>query len=125
MSESSDPLDEFIGPAPPPKSPVRRRGRGTISAFSGINERFAEGYDPKQDVDVDGDGDDWPDALEAYRDRQKLRQAQEERMKSAGFTDKDLLRWKDGTKEKTEADVKWSKAGEQREWDIGKTFEAD
>ena len=122
MSESSDPLDEFIGPAPPPKSPIQRRGRGTISAFSGINERFAEGYDPKQDVNIGGDGDEWPDAVEAFRDRQKLRQSQQERMKAAGFSDKDLLRFNDASKEKGETDVKWTKAGEQREWDIGKTF---
>lgn len=66
--------------------------------------------------------DEWPDAVEAFRDRQKLRQVQEERMRAAGFTEKDMLRWKDGSKEKTEVDVKWTKAGEQREWDIGKTF---
>lgn len=124
-ASDSDPLDDFIGPAPPPKSPVRTRGRGTISAFSGIDRRFAADYDPKLDVEADAETDEWADAVEAFRDRQKLRAAQEERMKAAGFTEEDLGRWKVSGREKTEADVKWSKAGERREWDIGKEVGAD
>ncbi|SPN99750.1 uncharacterized protein DNG_02601 [Cephalotrichum gorgonifer] len=126
----SDPLEEFIGPAPPPKSPIRTKGRGTISAFSGIDQRFAADYDPKLDVDLDADVDpggkgDWSEAVEAFRDRQKLRLAQEERMKSAGFSEEDVGRWKDARGEKTEADVRWAKAGEEREWDIGKELGSD
>ncbi|KAL2107340.1 hypothetical protein VUR80DRAFT_5377 [Thermomyces stellatus] len=124
-ASDSDPLDDFIGPAPPPKSPVRMRGRGTISAFSGIDRRFAADYDPKLDVEVDAEADEWSDAVEAFRDRQKLRAAQEERMKAAGFSEEDLERWKDSGREKTEADVRWSKAGEKREWDIGKEVGPD
>lgn len=124
-SSDLDPLDDFIGPAPPPKSPIRTRGRGTISAFSGIDRRFAEDYDPKLDVEMDAETDEWSDAVEAFRDRQKLRAAQEERMKAAGFTEEDLGRWKDSGREKAEADVKWSKAGEKREWDIGKELDSD
>ena len=128
-ASDSDPLDDFIGPAPPPKSPIRTRGRGTISAFSGIDRRFAAGYDPKLDVEenteANGVDDQWADAVEAFRDRQKLKAAQEERMKAAGFSEEDVGRWKDGGREKTEADVKWAKKGEEREWDVGKALGAD
>ena len=121
-ASESDPLDDFIGPAPPPKDPVRTRGRGTISAFSGIDRRFADDYDPRMDVEEEEapDGEDWPDAVEAFRDRQKLRAAREGRLRAAGFSEEEVGRVGEREMEKTETDVRWSKAGEEREWDIGK-----
>ncbi|KAF4975427.1 hypothetical protein FZEAL_7775 [Fusarium zealandicum] len=115
--DDSDPLDDLIGPAPPPKY----RGRGTFGGSSGIDRRFSETYDPKTDIQMDEDegGGNWDDALEAFRDRQKLRQNQEQRMKSAGFADEQIQR-ASGTDEKTADSVQWSKAGEKREWDRGK-----
>lgn len=118
-----DSEDDLMGPAPPPKY----RGRGTFGGSSGIDRRFSESYDPKTDVQMDdneGDGKNWDDAVEAFRDRQKLRQNKEERMRSAGFTD-DIIQRVQSTKEQAEEDVKWSKAGEKREWDKGKVVGLD
>jgi hypothetical protein len=87
----------------------------------GIDYRFSESYDPTTDVQVDGEGEGWEDAVEAFRDRQKLKQNQEARMKEAGFAVDQIARMKRGVEEKTEEDVVWSKAGEKREWDRGKS----
>lgn len=121
--EDSDPLEDLIGPAPPP----RYRGRGTVGGSSGIDRRFSETYDPKADVhmnDDDAGSSDWDDAVEAFRDRQKLRQNQEQRLRAAGFTEDQFQRL-NGSKGQMEADVKWSKAGEKREWDRGKVEGTD
>jgi hypothetical protein len=66
------------------------------------------------------EGGDWSDTVEAYRDRLKLQKNREQRLRAAGYSDKDLVKFKDGGGDKQEADVKWAKRGEQREWDIGK-----
>ena len=63
--------------------------------------------------------DTWDDAVESFRDRQKLRLIQDQRMKDAGFTEEQIQRAK-GTSEKAEEHVVWSKSGEKREWDKGK-----
>ncbi|KAF4963213.1 hypothetical protein FSARC_8748 [Fusarium sarcochroum] len=117
----SDASEDLMGPAPPPKY----RGRGTVGGSSGIDRRFSETYDPKTDIqmDEDEDGHTWDDAVEAFRDRQKLRQNQEQRMKAAGFADEQIQR-ASGTDDKSAEDVKWSKAGEKREWDVGKVIGA-
>lgn len=120
-AEDSDPLEELIGPAPAPKY----RGRGTIAGSSGIDKRFSESYDPKTDVDMDQVAtgkSNWEDEVEAFRDRQKLRQSQEERLRAAGFGDDQIQRIYNGLNGGTEdeANVRWSKAGEKREWDKGK-----
>ncbi|KAF2972991.1 hypothetical protein GQX73_g661 [Xylaria multiplex] len=126
----SDPLEDLIGPAPPSKSTVRRRGRGHNAAMSGIDGRFAADYDPAIDVTPDpdeaggGDGDDWDNAVEAFRDRQKWKQQGAERLRSAGFTEDQIRKWEKGDK-KDESDVRWNKAGGVREWDRGKVLEAD
>ncbi|TRX90959.1 hypothetical protein FHL15_008164 [Xylaria flabelliformis] len=123
----SDPLDDIIGPAPPSKSTVRRRGRGLISAMSGIDNRFAADYDPTIDVTPDPDdagADDWDNAVEAFRDRQKWKQQGADRLRSAGFTDEQIRKWEKGDK-KDESDVQWSKAGGVREWDRGKVLDED
>ncbi|KAJ8121071.1 hypothetical protein ONZ43_g2386 [Nemania bipapillata] len=124
----SDPLEDIIGPAPPSKSTVRRRGRGHNAAMSGIDSRFAADYDPTIDVtpdpDDDDDGDDWDNAVEAFRDRQKWKQQGAERLRSAGFTEDQIRKWEKGDK-KDESDVQWNKAGRVREWDRGKVLDAD
>ncbi|OLN86079.1 hypothetical protein CCHL11_05305 [Colletotrichum chlorophyti] len=120
-ASDSDPLDDIIGPAPPP--PVRSRGRGAASGSASIDKRFEADYDPKADVEMadDGHAGDWDDAVEAFRDRQKWRQNQEQRMRAAGYSDEMIKKWKSGGEEqKNERDVRWAKAGEKREWDRGK-----
>ncbi|KAI0909276.1 hypothetical protein F4823DRAFT_445642 [Ustulina deusta] len=123
----SDPLNDIIGPAPPSKSTVRRRGRGHNAAMSGIDSRFAADYDPTIDVtpdpEEDGDGD-WDNAVEAFRDRQKWKQQGAERLRSAGFTEDQVRKWEKGDR-KDESDVQWNKAGGVREWDRGKVVDAD
>lgn len=108
----SDPLEEIVGPLPPSK--VQARGRGTTQASSGIDARFSETYDPALDLSAgDGeDGDDWDMVL----DRVKWRQQGAERLRAAGFTDKEVEGWESGKK----PEVRWAKSGEGREWDRGK-----
>ncbi|KAK3067505.1 hypothetical protein LTR53_015581, partial [Teratosphaeriaceae sp. CCFEE 6253] len=120
----SDPLEAIIGPAPAPK--VRSRGRGAQSA-STMDDRFASGYDPKADVALHGDLDpgDWNMALEALRDRAKWQAKQGERLKAAGFTEDEVKRWEDGKTERDIDDVRWSKKGEDREWDRGKALDEE
>lgn len=117
--DDSDPLDDLIGPAPPP----RYRGRGALGS-SGIDRRFSDTYDPRTDVQMDenegpASGNNWDDAVEAFRDRQKLKQNQEQRLRDAGFADEEIQR-ASSSKELAEADVRWTKVGEKREWDRGK-----
>ncbi|KAI0010850.1 hypothetical protein F4779DRAFT_616112 [Xylariaceae sp. FL0662B] len=131
-TSDSDPLDDIIGPAPPPRSTVRRRGRGANSAASGIDSRFAPDYDPKRDITPEpDDGNDWDNAVEVFRDRQKLKQQQADRLRSAGFTEDDIRKWEKGTNkrgngdDKDETDVQWNKRGGLREWDRGKVLDDD
>lgn len=123
VEDDSDPLDEIIGPRPPPK--IRSRGRGTTSEASGIDSRFSSTYDPTADVQLDFDEEnDWEQALEALRDRQKYKSVQGDRLRAAGFTEDEVAKWESGG-EKKEEDVKWAKKGEGREWDRGKVFQGD
>ena len=122
---SSDPLDDIIGPRPPPIPEVRSKGRGTMSHASGIESRFSATYDPTVDVQLDLDEEnDWDQALEALRDRQKWKQQGADRLRAAGFTEDEISKWEKGG-EKREEDVKWAKKGEGREWDRGKVFDDD
>jgi hypothetical protein len=73
---------------------------------------------------MDDEEDASDDAVEAFRDRQKLRLHQDKRLKDAGFTDEQIERAKAPT-DKPEEDVVWSKAGEKREWDKGKGLGLD
>ncbi|KAG0650513.1 hypothetical protein D0Z07_3284 [Hyphodiscus hymeniophilus] len=121
----SDPLDDIIGPRPPSIPEVRSRGRGTISQASGIDSRFSTTYDPTVDVQLDPDEEnDWDQALEALRDRQKWKQQGADRLRAAGFTDEEIGKWEKGGEKRAE-DVKWAKKGEGREWDRGKVVGAD
>ncbi|KAI9163293.1 hypothetical protein HJFPF1_04899 [Paramyrothecium foliicola] len=119
QDEDSDPLEDLIGPAPPP----RYRGRGTLGGAAGIDRRFSESYDPRTDVQMDDDeaggAGNWDDAVEAFRDRQKMKQSQEQRLQEAGFAPQQIAKM-NGDKEMTDEDVRWSKSGEKREWDLGK-----
>ena len=68
--------------------------------------------------------DDWDQALEALRDRQKWKQQGADRLRAAGFTQDEIDKWsKSG--EKREDDVRWVKRGEDREWDRGKVVNPD
>jgi hypothetical protein len=122
-ASDSDPLDDIIGPRPASPPVVRARGRGAFSSGSGIDARFSSSYDPTTDVQLDPDEEnDWDQALEALRDRQKWHQAGAARLRAAGFTDEEIAKWEKGG-EKTEEDVKWVKRGESREWDRGKVID--
>ena len=123
--EDSDPLDAIIGP-PLPKSPprIRPRGRGALAASSGIDSRFSGSYDPSTDVRLDDADDDWDQALEALKDRQRWKQQGADRLRAAGFTEEEVDKWQAGG-EKREEDVKWKKQGEGREWDRGKVVDVD
>jgi len=120
-SASSDPLASLIGPPPPPSPPkVRSRGRGTFATTSGIDNRFSSNYDPSDDIHPNSDSEnDWDQALEALRDRQKWKQQGADRLREAGFTEQEVSKWEKGGK-KGEEDVVWKGRGEGREWDRGK-----
>ncbi|KAK4168571.1 hypothetical protein QBC43DRAFT_309139 [Cladorrhinum sp. PSN259] len=121
-AQDSDPLDEFIGPAPPSRSPVRMRGRGAILGAAAMDSRFSEDYDPALDINMDSGATastKWEDAVEGFRDRQKLKQQGAQRLRAAGFTEEQIKRWEKGG-EKDIDDVRWTEAGGQREWDRGK-----
>ena len=62
---------------------------------------------------------DWEDALEALRDRERWKRSGAERLREAGFTEAEVGKWEGGGK-KREEDVRWAGRGEGREWDRGK-----
>ncbi|KAG9631666.1 hypothetical protein KCU95_g18903, partial [Aureobasidium melanogenum] len=124
-ASDSDPLDALIGPAPPSNPPVRSRGRGAQNNTSAIGNHFSKNYDPSVDVQPDPQEDDsldWDQALEALRDRQRWKQQGADRLRAAGFTEKEVSKWEKGG-EKSEEDVVWAKKGEGREWDRGKVVD--
>ncbi|TGO20297.1 hypothetical protein BPAE_0313g00080 [Botrytis paeoniae] len=132
-SSDSDPLDSIIGPRPAhEKQPLRIRGRGAISLGStSMDSRFHADYDPKSDVQLEdnldkagGEGEDWDQALEALRDRQKWKMQGANRLRDAGFSEEEVKKWERGG-EKREEDVKWKGKGEGREWDRGKVVRGD
>lgn len=119
----SDPLDDLIGPAPPPK--VLPRGRGALKGSHGMDSRFSSDYNPKSDVQLEDDTrDDWDDALDALRARAQYKQQGADRLREAGFTEEQVKKWEKGD-EKTIDDVQWTRAGEKREWDRGKDAEQE
>ena len=120
----SDPLKAIVGPAPPPPAPkIRARGRGTFASSSAMDTHFSSTYDPSVDIHPNSDsGNDWDQALEALRDRQRWKKQGAERLRSAGFTEEEVTKWEKGG-EKTEEDVKWRGMGEGREWDRGKVVD--
>jgi hypothetical protein len=90
-----------------------------------MDARFSSTYEPANDVHLPSDvEDDWGDALESLRDRQRWKQQGAERLKAAGFTEDQVKKWEKGG-EKTEEDVRWAAKGQGREWDRGKVMNED
>ena len=120
--DSDDSLQNFVGPKA--ASPTQKRGRGTFNASSSsMDAHFATNYDPSTDVQPDPDTqEDWDQALEALKDRQKWHQQHADRLRQVGFTEAQIKTWEKGG-EKDEDDVKWTKKGQSREWDRGKVFD--
>ncbi|PVI06518.1 hypothetical protein DM02DRAFT_552503 [Periconia macrospinosa] len=126
-ASDSDPLEAIVGPLPPSEQPsIRTRGRGAHKAKSmGMDARFSSTYDPSNDVQLNSDAEDnFGDALEVYRDRQKWKRMGADRLKEAGFTDAQIKKWEKGG-EKTEEDVVWAAKGEKREWDRNKIVDEE
>ena len=129
-AEDSDPLEHIIGPRPPPEPELRSRGRGTGTAMkSRMDSHFANDYDPSNDVEPEAEieHDDWDQALEALRDRQKWQQRGAERLRAAGFSEDAVSKWASGKQrgpaiERDEDEVRWKGKGEGREWDRGKVM---
>ena len=82
--------------------------------------------------------DDWEQALEALRDRQRWRQQGANRLLAAGFTAEEVRKWEWGSGGRgngkgvgrgeemgEDEDVRWGKAGEWREWDRGKVVDEE
>jgi len=90
-----------------------------------LDQRFSSNYDPALEVGLDDDlSDDWEQALEAMRDRQRWQKQGAERLLAAGFTEEEVKKWEKGG-EKNEDDVRWKKQGEGREWDRGKVIDSN
>ena len=125
-SSDSDPLEAIVGPSLPlPEAKVRPRGRGATAASSAMDTHFSSTYNPSVDIYPNSDSEnDWEEALEALRDRQRWKQTGADRLRAAGFTDVEVSKWEKG-EEKTEADVSWKGRGEGREWDRGKVVDED
>lgn len=122
----SDPLESIVGPLPPPPSAkIESRGRGKFASSSAMDSHFSSTYDPSQDIRLNSDSEnDWDQALEALRDRQRWKQQGAERLRLAGFTEEEVGKWEKGG-EKREEDVRWNAKGEGREWDRGKVVGED
>ncbi|KPI35400.1 uncharacterized protein AB675_11687 [Cyphellophora attinorum] len=125
---SSDPLDDLVGPQPPDThhKTVHYRGRGAHKLTTNsttIDDHFSTKYDPASDVRLDPDveeTDDWDLALDALRDRRAWEKNHADRMRAAGFSAEEIRKWEDSGKEKDARDVRWSKRGQTRAWDVGK-----
>ena len=129
----------IIGPRPPSPPPkVISKGRGAFASkgSTAMDGHFKASYDPSVDVgsgDIDAaaDEDDWAQALEAHRDRQRWKQQGADRLRQAGFSEKDIDTWQKGKGgvglggEGREEDVRWKGKGEGREWDRGKVVRLD
>jgi len=88
-----------------------------------MDSRFSSNYNPTIDVQPDPEEeDDWEQALEAMRDRQRWKQQGADRLLAAGFSETEVKKWEKGDA-KDESDVKWAKHGEGREWDRGKVVD--
>lgn len=131
-SESSDPLEELVGPMPAnadQKATIRYKGRGAhkLATTSNIDDHFSSKYDPALDVQPDAEDtkerEDWDMALEALRDRQIWQKKHADRMRAAGFSNEEIRKWEDSGREKDIRDVRWTGKGQTRAWDVGKDVE--
>lgn len=68
--------------------------------------------------------DDWGDALEVLRDRERWKQQGADRLRAAGFRNEQVKKWENGG-DPLEEDVVWTKKGQDREWDRGKVLDED
>jgi len=68
--------------------------------------------------------DDWDEALEAMRDRERWKKQGADRLRAAGFKDEQVKKWEKGG-DPMEEDVVWTKKGQDREWDRGKFVDED
>ncbi|KAF1934068.1 uncharacterized protein M421DRAFT_415116, partial [Didymella exigua CBS 183.55] len=126
-ASDSDPLEAIVGPLPPlPEPTVRSRGRGALKSNSlGIVSRFSTNYDPSMDMKPGSDAeDDWGEALEVIRDRERWKQQGADRLRATGFKDEQVKKWERGG-DPLEEDVVWAKKGQGREWDRGKILDED
>jgi len=118
----SDLLEELFGLDPPQttSNDVRTKGRGNLSSAT-MDARFAGDYDPSMEMSVDSDQNE----LEAMRDRQQWRLRGADRLRAAGFSEDVIKMWQNGgeKQERNVEDVKWTKQGEAREWDVGKVVD--
>lgn len=126
QQSDSDPLESIVGPLPPlPPSKIQARGRGKFASSSVMDTHFSSKYDPSQDIHPNSDSEnDWDQALEALRDRQRWKRQGADRLRSAGFTEEQVGKWEKGDV-KGEEDVRWNGKGEGREWDRGKVMGKD
>ena len=105
-----------------------------------MSSHFSSTYDPNTDVlPDDSDPDDWDQALEALRDRQKWKTQGAERLRAAGFGDDEVRKWENSGKglwgkgkvddldsgDAEVENVKWARKGEGREWDRGKVVDSE
>ncbi|KAI9834511.1 MAG: hypothetical protein M1826_002665 [Phylliscum demangeonii] len=106
---------------------TRPRSPGTRTTGSEmIDSHFSSKYDPAVDVQPNPESeDDWDQALEALRDRQRWKQQGADRLRAAGFTPQEVEKWETGGSEKRAEQVRWGKKGEGREWDRGKVVDED
>ena len=84
-------------------------------------------YNPRADGALSDSGDeggnaddDWSNSLEALRDRAAWREKGAQRLRDAGFKERDVAKWESGGRERDERDLRWRGKGEGREWDAGK-----
>ena len=130
-NSDSDPLESIVGPLPaadPP--PLRSRGRGAYKpSVSAMDEHFSSTYNPSTDLRPDSEAEDekedWDMALEALRDREVWKQKGAERLREAGFAEEEVRKWEDSGREKGVEEVEYIRAGQEREWDVGKVVEQE
>ncbi|OAA53480.1 hypothetical protein SPI_09408 [Niveomyces insectorum RCEF 264] len=140
-ASDSDPLDAFVGPPLPSEAAPAAPPAAWSSGAARIDRHFAPDYDPALDADppsptgptvvrfpgvgtsstrLDKNAPTVEDARsEMQRDRRQLLRTGAERLRAAGFSDREIAIWARGGKREA-ADVRYSKPGEEREWDRGK-----
>jgi hypothetical protein len=89
----------------------------------GMDDRFSSNYEASADLKLNSDvEDDWGDALETLKDRQRWMTKGADRLREAGFSNEVVKRWEKGDN-MGEEDVVWASKGTNREWDRGKVID--